>query len=216
MSRLTGFGLAASALSLGAIWTALTSITLTSGAMAAPHGQVIRIERSGNAAHVAPRLCEIRGDTGTCLGEEPRVGQTVVVLDERRVLAEVQVTEVASVVAACPNLWTVKTRPVRGGRSDGTGAGGIGVIDPALNPSRAHVLDKGHMPPSPGGMPNEEVWRAIDRDGDGTADIMITRYTCDASSKPQSAGATSCIDVWARVGPRLLRTTQLNFAQCNI
>jgi hypothetical protein len=185
-------------------------------AAAGPSGRVIRIERAGGPSTVAPRLCEIRGETGTCVGVEPRRGQTVVVLDERRVLAEVQIVEVASVVAACPNLWTVKTRSVRGATADGNGPGGIGVIDPALNPSRAHVLDRSHLPPSPGGMPNEEVWRAIDRDGDGSADIMITRYSCDSSSKPQSAGATYCIDVWARIGTRLQRTTQLNFAQCNI
>jgi hypothetical protein len=210
VSRLTGFVLAASALSLGAMWASLAST-----AMAGPHGQVIRIERSGNGAHVAPRLCEIRGDNGTCVGEEPRAGQTVVVLDERRVLAELQILEVASVVAACPNLWTVKARPLRGAVSD-NGNNGIGVIDPALHPSRAHVLDKDHAPAAPEGLPGVEVWRAIDRDGDGTADILITRYTCDASGRPVSSGSTACIDVWAKLGPRMTRTTQLNFAQCNI
>jgi len=191
-------------------------VVWSASAAAGPSGRVIRIERAGGPSTVAPRLCEIRGETGTCVGDEPRAGQTVVVLDERHVLAEVQIVEVASVVAACPNLWTIKTRGMRGATTDSNGNTGIGVIDPAINPNRAHVLDRSHMPASPGGLHGEEVWRAIDRDGDGTADIMITRYTCDASSKPQSAGATSCIDVWARVGPRLLRTTQLNFAQCNI
>jgi hypothetical protein len=215
VSRLTGFGLAASALSLGALWALTSMASMTSEAMAAPHGQVIRIERSGNAAHVAPRLCEIRGDTGTCVGEEPRVGQTVVVLDERRVLAELQILEVASVVAACPNLWTVKARGLRGTVSD-NGNNGIGVIDPALHPTRAHVLDKDRAPAAPDGVPGVEVWRAIDRDGDGTADILITRYTCDASGRPITSGSTACIDVWAKLGPRMMRTTQLNFAQCNI
>ena len=209
MSRLTGFVLAASALSLGAIWASSAS-----DALAAPHGQVIRIERSGSAAHVAPRLCEIRGDTGTCVGEEPRIGQTVVVLDERRVLAELQILEVASVVAACPNLWSVKARALRG--TVGDNGNGIGVIDPALHPTRAHVLDKDRAPAAPDGLPGVEVWRAIDRDGDGTADILITRYTCDASGRPVSGGSTACIDVWAKLGPRMMRTTQLNFAQCNI
>jgi hypothetical protein len=210
VSRLAGFMLAASALSLGAIW-----VSSASEALAGAHGQVIRIERSGNAAHVAPRLCEIRGDSGTCVGEEPRVGQTVVVLDERRVLAELQILDVASVVAACPNLWTVKARALRGTVSD-SGNNGIGVIDPALHPTRAHVLDKDHTPAAPEGVPGVEVWRAIDRDGDGTADILITRYTCDASGRPVASGSTACIDVWAKLGQRMMRTTQLNFAQCNI
>jgi hypothetical protein len=200
VSRLTGFAIA--------LWSA----TAAAGA----NGRVIRIERAGGASNVAPRLCEIRGDNGTCVGDEPRVGQTVVVLDERHVLAEVQIVEVASVIAACPNLWTVKTRALRGATTDNNGNNGIGVIDPAINPSRAHVLDRSHLPASPSGLPSEEIWRAIDRDGDGTADIMITRYTCDSSGKPTTVGTTACIDVWARVGPRMMRTTQLNFAQCNI
>jgi hypothetical protein len=206
VSRLTGFVLAAGALSLGA----------TAMATAGAHGQVIRIERSGNASHVAPRLCEIRGDSGTCVGEEPHAGQSVVVLDERRVLAELQILEVASAVAACPNLWTVKTRTLRGAVTDGGGNNGIGVIDPALHPTRARVVDKDHVPPAPDGVPGAEVWRAIDRDGDGTADILITRYTCDASGRAVSNGSTGCIDVWAKLGPRMTRTTQLNFTQCNI
>jgi hypothetical protein len=197
---------------LTAFAIALWSATAAAGA----NGRVIRIERTGGASNVAPRLCDIRGDTGTCVGDEPRVGQTVVVLDERHVLAEVQIVEVASVIAACTNLWKVKTRAMRGTTTDNNGNNGIGVIDPAINPSRAHVLDRNHLPASPGGLPSEEIWRAIDRDGDGTADIMITRYTCDASSKPTTVGTTACIDVWARIGPRMMRTTQVNFAQCNI
>ena len=214
MSRLTGSGLAASALSLGAMWVLMDS--MPSVASAGGHGQVIRIERSGSAAHAAPRLCEIRGDSGTCVGEEPRVGQTVVVLDERRVIAELQILEAASVVAACPSLWTVKTRALRGALTDSNGNNGIGVIDAALHPTRARVLDKDHSPAAPDGIPGVEVWRAIDRDGDGTADILITRYTCDASGRPVAGGSTPCIDVWAKLGPRMTRTTQLNFAQCNI
>ncbi|HMG52855.1 MAG TPA: hypothetical protein VK601_05230, partial [Kofleriaceae bacterium] len=73
-----------------------------------------------------------------------------------------------------------------------------------------------HLPDSPSGMPGEEVWRAIDRDGDGSADILITRYNCDTSGRVATGGSTYCIDVWSRVGARMVRTTQLNFAQCNI
>ncbi len=193
--RLTGFALV--------IWSAT--------AVAGPSGRVIRIERTDAGSNVAPRLCEIRGAAGTCVGDEPRVGQTVVVLDERRVLAEVQIIEATSVSASCTNLWTVKTRGVRGADE----AEGIGVIDPSLKPGRARVLDRSHLPPSPSRMPGD-VWRAIDRDGDGTADILVTRYNCDASGQQVTGGTTYCIDVWARFGTRMLRSTQLNFAQCNL
>jgi hypothetical protein len=179
--------------------------------LAGPQGRVIRVERTGAGAKVAPRLCEVRGDSGTCVGEEPKAGQTVVVLDERHVVAEVQIIEAASLVTSCANLWTVKTRAIHGTTADGEG---IGVIDPAINPSRARVLGKDHLPASPSGQAGDEVWRAIDRDGDGTADILITHFNCDAAGRPATGGSTSCIDVWSQLGARMARTTQLNFAQC--
>lgn len=190
----------------------LGSATAIAGPSGRPSGRVIRVERVGGGSQVAPRLCEVRGDTGTCVGDQPTAGQRVVVIDERHVVAEVQIVEAASFVTSCANLWTVKTRAVRGATADSEG---IGVIDPGLNPARARVLDKNHLPASPSGLSGDEVWRAIDRDGDGTADILITRYSCDSAGKPVTGGGTSCIDVWARLSGRMTRTTQLNFAQCN-
>ena len=180
-------------------------------AIAGPSGRVVRVERSGGS-RIAPRLCEIHGDTGNCVGDEPRAGQTVAVLDEHRVVAEVQILEATSFSESCPMLWTVKTRLLRGATTDNDG---IGVIDPSLDPNRAHLINRTQLPSSPSGTPDDEVWRAIDRDGDGAADIVITRYSCDIVGRPTSGGATSCIDLWARTGARMTRTTQLNFALCN-
>lgn len=204
MSRLVG------------IWIALEAATV----FASPPGRVERIERSGASAGSAPRLCEIRGDAGTCVGEEPRVGQTVVMVDERHPAAEVQIIEATSVVPSCANLWSVKTRTLRGSEAAGSG---IGVIAAGVHPGRAHVLDRGHTPPSPSGHPAEDVWRAIDGDGDGRADLVITRYNCDPAGRAVASGPTYCIDVWSRTAPELgsaaapmTRTTRLNFAQCNL
>jgi hypothetical protein len=177
----------------------------------APSGRVVRVERTG-ISRIAPRLCDIHGDAGNCVGDEPRPGQIVVVLDEHHVVAEVQILEAASFSASCAMLWTVKTRTLRGSTVEGDG---IGVIDPGLDPSRAHLIERAHLPGSPSGSPDDEVWRAIDRDGDGAADILITRYNCDASGRSTSTSVTSCLDLWARTGARMTRTTQLNFAQCN-
>ena len=192
---------------------ALVLVIGTVSARAAPSGRVVRVERAGGSGGAAPRLCEIRGDSGTCVGDEPKLGQTVVVLDDRHVVAELQVVEATPFVASCPNLWAVKTRAARGTAED---VEGIGVIDAGLNPNRAHVLDKDRLPASPSRQPGDEVWRAVDRDGDGTADILITRYSCDAAGKPHPGGSTYCIDVWARIGSRMVKTTQLNFAACAI
>ena len=180
-------------------------------AVAGPSGRVVRVERSGGS-RIPPRLCEIHGDTGNCVGDEPRAGQTVAVLDEHRVVAEVQILEATRFSDSCPMLWAVKTRVLRGATSD---SDGIGVIDPSLDPNRAHLINRTQLPSSPSGTPDDEVWRAIDRDGDGAADILITRYGCDSSGRPASAGSTFCIDLGARTGARMTRTTQLNFALCN-
>jgi hypothetical protein len=181
-------------------------------AVAGPSGRVLRVERTGGNSDVAPRLCEVRGNAGMCVGEEPKPGQPVIVLDERHVVAELQIVDATSVAASCANLWAVKTRAIRGVAGDGDETA---VIDPAINPNRARVLDKNHLPASPSRLSDEEVWRAIDRDGDGTADIVITRYSCDTAGKPVAGGLTSCVDIWARIGARMTRTTQLNFARCN-
>jgi hypothetical protein len=189
----------------------VAALGLSPAALAGPSGRVVRVERSGGS-RIAPRLCEIHGDAGNCVGEEPRAGQTVAVLDERRVVAEVQILEASSFLPSCPMLWTVKTRLLRGAVPDNDG---IGVIDPSLDLARAHLIEHTRLPSSPSGMPDDEVWRAIDRDGDGAADILITRYGCDAEGHPTSTAGTFCIDLWARTGARMTRTTQLNFALCN-
>jgi hypothetical protein len=199
--------------SIGAVLVAcsLGPLAPSPAAASEPSGRVVRVERSGGS-RIPPRLCEIHGETGNCVGDEPHAGQTVVVLDEHHVVAEVEILEATSFSPSCPMLWTVKIRPLRGATAD---TDGIGVIDPGLVIGRAHLLDRGRLPSSPSGMPDDEVWRAIDRDGDGAADILITRYSCDASGHPGSASGAFCIDVWARTGARMTRTTQLNFALCN-
>src|SRR3954470_11225630 len=108
----------------------------SAAAVAGPHepnanrtsGRVVRVVRTSGASHASPRLCEIRGDGGTCVGDEPRRGDTVVVLDDRHAIAEVQIVEAKLSAAACPMVWVVKTRALRGA-ADGEG---IGVIDAGL------------------------------------------------------------------------------------
>jgi hypothetical protein len=186
------------------------ALCVGSTAIAAP-GRVMRVERTGGGGGAPPRLCEIRGSGGTCLGDEPRVGQIVAVLDTERVAATQEVVEVTAMVARCPVLWSVKTRPLRGAPPEREG---VGVIDAGLNLARAHVIEADRVTARPG-QPGEEVWRAVDRDGDGAPDILITRYVCDAAGQLVAGGSAYCIDVWSRMGARMTRTTQLNFAQCN-
>lgn len=179
-------------------------------AIAGPRGRVIRVERTSGGRAVAPRFCVLHAEGGMCLGEQPAPGQTVRMLDEQHVVAEVQIVETTSSLAGCPNLWMVKTREVNSAPLD---SDGLGVIDPNLDPNRAHALDKAHMPESPSGLSGDDVWQAIDSDGDGSADIVVTRYGCDSAGKPATRANTYCIDVWARIGSRMTRTT--HFSQCS-
>ena len=126
--------------------------------------------------------------------------------------SDLQILEATSFLPSCPMLWTVKTRLVRGAVPD---SDGIGVIDPSLDVARAHLINRIQLPSNPGGISDDDVWRAVDRDGDGAADILITRYGCDAEGHPSSAASTFCIDLWARTGARMTRTTQFNFGLCN-
>jgi hypothetical protein len=191
---------------LACAWFVLWSAT----ALAGP-GRVVRVERTAGNQSLAPRICDLRAESGTCLGDEPRPGQTVAILDERRVVAEVQILEATSFVTSCANLWTVRVHAPRG-----TSWGdGVGVIDPALHPSRARIVDKSHIA-APSGVPGEEVVRAIDRDGDGTADLLITRYGCDSSGRPTAGVTTFCIEVWTRSQNRMMRRSQINLAQCSL
>lgn len=193
---------------------AVALLVSSATAVAAPSGRVVRVERSG-ASRIAPQLCEIHGDTGTCVGSEPRPGQVVVVLDERRVLAELIVVEASNFSAACAMMWTVTVRSVRSATGD---ADGLGVIAAGLDPARAHLIERSRALSSPSGTPGDEVWRAIDGDGDGDADILITRYHCDALGRPAPAMAPGagarCVDLWARTGARMTRTAQLNLSLC--
>lgn len=182
-------------------------------AVAGPSGRVIRVERTTSAPSVAPKLCVLRADTGTCVGDQPMPGQTAYVLDARHAIAEVQIVEATSFAASCTQLWNVKTRSHHALSAESEA---LAVIDPNLNPSRARMLHGDHLTAGLNGAPDEEVWRAIDRDGDGVADILLTRYSCDAAGKAMPGVATFCMDVWARNGEKLARTTQLNFAQCNL
>lgn len=179
-------------------------------AIAWPRGRVIRVERTNRGATVAPRFCLLRAEGGMCFGEQPVPGQIVRILDEQHVVAEIQIAEATSSVAGCPNVWMVKTREVNSVPID---SDGLGVIDPHLDPNRAHTLDRAHIPASPSGLSGEDVWQAIDRDGDGSADIVVTRYVCDSAGKPVTQGTTYCIDVWAQTGSGMTRTT--HFSQCS-
>ncbi len=189
---------------------ALCLLATAGSAMAGPHGKVERIERISQGSPVMPRLCQLGRDNGRCVGEEPRAGDIVTVLDETHVIGTVMVVSASPMTQRCGNLWTIATRQVTGTLGDNTD---MGVIDPALDPAHARIIPDSQLPHSPGGS-DEAVFKAIDRDGDGNADIIVTTYTCDANGIANTSAQSNCVDVWSRTRSRFIKAAQLNFAQC--
>jgi hypothetical protein len=177
-------------------------------------GKVVRIERARGTA-ATPRVCDVRADKGgTCLGSEPVIGEVVTVLDETGVIAEVRIVEAAAFSTGgtnpCLSLWNIKTEVVRGDLAS-IPMRTIGIVDPEVHPRKGKMLPKEQFPSPPSGRSDEQVVVAVDRDGDRTADILLTQNQCDGTS-PIPGG--SCIDEWARVGGRMIRVQQTNFATC--
>jgi hypothetical protein len=186
-------------------------------AMAAPRarGKVVRVERTRSAT-IAPRICDVRGDRGgTCLGTQPQLGDVVNLLDETGVVAQARIADVTPVSASsrtttCESMWTIRTDVVRGDLS-GLTPRTLGVVDPDLHLQRAHLVPRDQLPPSPTGRDDDTVLAAIDRDGDRTADLVLTQTTCEAS-----LGGGLCLEQWARIDGRFKRVQQTNFASCGM
>jgi hypothetical protein len=191
---------------------AIGTLALASApASAAPRtrGKVVRVERA-RGSKAPPKVCDIRGDkSGTCLGSEPVIGEILTVLDENGVVADARIIEVkpfrGGSTTAC-EAWDIRTEVLRGSLSVMT-ARAMGLIDHDLHPKLAHILPNDQFPSSPSGRLEDTVVMAFDRDGDRTADLVLTQTQCDAT------GGT-CIDHWGRVGGRLTRIQQTNFASC--
>jgi hypothetical protein len=191
--------------------TAVLLVALGSGAVAAPRaGKVVRIERK-TAAHLSnPRLCEIEPNgNGNCLGDV-HVGDVVVVISADAVIGEVRLDETSVARPSCPLL-----RRVHGtflGRSQLPNGPAIGVIDGNVDKQRARMMINPTTATSPNG--HDQVFIAVDGDGDGTPDIMMTQSMCDAAGNTVASGG-ACLDVWAGTGSSARRVQHANMSGCN-
>jgi len=174
-------------------------------------GKVVRVERRRSSS-VTPRICDVQADrTGNCFGVEPKLGDLITLLDDSGVIGEARITEVAPFALAgrgkgCDGLWTVKTEMLRGSISSGVGRT-MGVVDPAMHPRLGKLVPKEQLQ-SPSGRQDETPQIGFDRDGDRTADIILSQSTCDGQG-------SMCIEEWVRGGDgRMVRVHQLNFQTC--
>lgn len=170
-----------------------------SPAAGAPRGRVVRVERS--PAVVVPRICAMGGGgagQNMCFGE-PREGDRIVVIDlaERRVRGDFVIESVAEAtdLASINVCISSGVRSVRGSYASGVEEGGhvIGLRGARLDRRIARVL--ANVDP-PSGRTDEQVELAIDADGNGSADLLLTQYVCDPNGAPASGGEGRCLDTY--------------------
>jgi hypothetical protein len=180
---------------------------------AAPRGRVIRVEREPVAA--PPRICIIGGghDSHLCFGQ-PRAGERVTLLSssEPRVRSELVIESVADAAdLRQANLCASDgAQLVKGRYTPGTNSGDsmTGLRGAQLDAWVARVLTG---VPAPSGSDDEQVKLAVDSDGNGSADLVVTTYPCT----PEGALVTGavahdarCIDTYMARRGKLHRVHQ--------
>lgn len=169
------------------------------GTASAGPGRVIRVNRGHGGTHRLPRICQATtADGGTCWGQEPQVGEIAVVMDTSAgVLGRVQVVKVEPQINTCgnPQSWTFKAITVSG-RVDRLALGAnYALFDIDVSEGKSHMLDPQRQPLPSDRNPNEQVWSALDADGDGNSDLIGTAYPCNDPNAIAKPGTQMfCVD----------------------
>lgn len=176
------------------------ALVATAWGAPAPRGRVVRVERPRGNPNIIPILCELKPDgSGMCVGTSPTIGDTILVVDENKTVAEVRVTKSSPLNPKCDTLWQITGEVLRGDMTQARANRAIGLIDRGADPRTARRMEESRLT-SPSTNPDVHVGLGIDRDGDGNADILVTQYACDSNGQPTgSSGAVDyCIDIWSK------------------
>jgi hypothetical protein len=176
----------------------------------------VRVERQRGGTAAIPVLCEVKADaSGVCVGPAPQVGDSITVVDDEHTIAEVRITKLQAMTPQCSTLWSFSGEATRGDLSQSKASKTIGVIDPTLDRRSAHRIDEDHIT-SPAEGPEVRVLLGIDRDGDGTADMVVTQFNCDAQGQPTSptTAVDFCIDIWSERDAVMKRTWSTKLQSC--
>lgn len=186
-------------------------------AWAAPAGRVVRVERTHD--QVAPRLCamSVGPALGICVGKvEPGERMYLVDPTAKTVEGEFRIDGVSEATDFCskgtPNLWKI-TGVVTEGNPDILDRGEtIGLRGISMKRSAARVIAN---QPAPSGRTTDKVLLTLDSDGNGRADVVLVRYTCDNRGYPTTATEQTCIDTYMERSARLERVHQDIIEPCN-
>jgi hypothetical protein len=185
----------------------LASVILV-GAMSATasagpgNGRVVRVERP--RALGIPRLCELTNATqGLCVGA-PKAGERIVIVDktELQILGEFRIDQVTPSLrhgrcdGDAPKVFEVEGKVVSGNVDVTERLDGFRNL--SVGPSSRLVKNQA-LPPGGHG----DVLLALDGDGDGTTDLVVTRYSCDDRGVSDVAGNRLCFDTYRARDGRL-------------
>ena len=177
-------------------------LVLCSAVAAAGPGRVVRVER-GHGVKRTPRVCQVQSDgRGTCWGKPPEVGETASVIDQTMgVLGELRVSEVMPLEDSCGKTqrWDYKFTRESGQIDRATWGQSFVVFDVEVQPGRTRLVSDTSRVSLPDRRAGEQVWSVLDRDGDGSEDLVVTAYACDKSGEMtmNSPAAGYCIDYWS-------------------
>jgi hypothetical protein len=195
-----------------------TALALLPGAAAAaPPGRVVRVERTAIAT--VPRICVMLGGRGqsTCFGQTS-VGEHVAFIDmvDRSVRGEL-VIEAVGPATEFDSLGLCVSSGAHGVRGTVTvrlddSHQIVGLRGARLSPRISRVLTD-VLPPS--GRGEESVELAIDADGNGRADLVLTQYSCDATGALSASGEGRCLDTYLEQRGTLRRVQQDILRSCH-
>ncbi len=189
----------------GALLVATTAV-IALPAIAAPRGRVVRVERTRAFPLITPILCfQVQTDgTGLCIGPQPHTGDVIVLVDETQVIAEVRVDGITKAMPSCDVVWNIQGSVLRGDVTAGKRSRTMGLIDGNIDRKEARrVPDDKIVKPTP----DTKVELGIDRDGDGTADVVVAQSTCQGTGN-------DCIEFWTRRAHGLERVWSSNLRIC--
>jgi hypothetical protein len=184
----------------------VVGLTMLTPAVATPRGRIIRVERTRTMPLVTPVLCvQMQNDgSGLCIGPQPKPGDLVVLFDENQVIAEIKIDAANKAMPNCDSVWGVTGTVVRGDPSQGKRNKVIGLIDGFVDRKNARRIPDAKVPRP---APDSRVEIGIDRDGDGTVDVIASESTC-----PNTGG--ECIEFWTRRPKGLEKVWTANLRIC--
>lgn len=185
---------------------AVIVVGLAGATSALADGKVVRVERVRVTPLIVPVLCvNVRpSGEGMCIGPQPKRGDSVILLDETQVIAELKIDDAKRLQPACDAVWTVTSSVVRGDVSAASSRS-IGLIDASASPRSSRLLPKQKLPKPTPQMGRVEL--GIDRDSDEKADVLVTGGSC-------TNAPGECLEFWSRRSNGLEKVWSADLQPC--